>query len=125
LFDNPVLLELGMESDIKIFTDIIKKKYPKTNFAYGIGGVKFIIVYSDDSNCKEFCENIRNWMGKPFKINYESEESYNQMIFRKRNRTIELFDVITSVINWVVMLPISFSIYSYYRISKWVKKTLT
>ena len=113
-----------MESDIKIFTDIIIKNYPKTKFAYGIGGVKFIIVYSDDSNCKEFCENIRNWMGKPFKISYDSEESYNQMIFRKRNRTIELFDVITSVINWVVMLPISFSIYSYYRISKWVKKTL-
>ena len=94
MFDNPVLLELGMESDIKIFTDIIKKKYPKTNFAYGIGGVKFIIVYSDDSNCKEFCKNIKDKIKKTNNQKYGVEYPMQNPIISEKDASAPGFNSI-------------------------------
>lgn len=115
-----------MSDEFKIYKNIIGKKYPNIKFAYGVGDLRFkyIFIYTDDKNSQKFCSDIHSWMGKPFRIEFRSELEYERFIFNRKKRNLGIFDSISTIINWFVMFPTTFLIYSYYRASKLVKKMI-
>jgi hypothetical protein len=86
--------------DIKLFFKLVRREYPNTKFGHSsISGYKkiMIMVFTDDSECVKFSEQVNSFLGNEFRLRFFSMKEWNRV---NKNEETPILDWFIKVVQY-------------------------
>jgi hypothetical protein len=79
--------------DIKLFFKLVRREYPNTKFGHSdISGFKvMIMVFTDDSDCVKFSEQVNSFLGNQFRVKFFSMKEWDRVNKNEESPILDWF----------------------------------
>ena len=79
--------------DVKLFYKIVRREYPNTKFGHSdISGFKvMIMVFTDDSDCVKFSEQVNSFLGNQFRVKFFSMKEWDRVNKNEESPILDWF----------------------------------
>lgn len=85
--------------DVKLFFKLVRREYPNAKFGHSdISDFKVIImVFTDDSECVKFSEQVNSFLGNQFRLRFFSMKELNRV---NKNEETPILDWFIKVVQY-------------------------
>jgi hypothetical protein len=79
--------------DVKLFYKLVRREYPNTKFGHSdISGFKvMIMVFTDDSDCVKFSEQVNSFLGNQFRVKFFSMKEWDRVNKNEESPILDWF----------------------------------